>query len=240
MADPIRMQAFTIPQAWVWGGDTFTLALFSNLRWTDQHGSIHLRGNQSLQDMITEPAQLCPGTVNGRIATVSDFFIEPTVFSIDESQNTRITGLLFDESFNYVHCLFKNWIIPSAPNPSTWPDWTRYQKLRPSRIGMSAMDVIHSWFNSINFISAENLARLPTANGTAMLAVDVVAQASQVVVPCAVVGANSIVKAWSMSRNVTGNLIADPDDYDIGVSFTITSTEVGNEGLVGWEISEPF
>lgn len=235
------MQAFPIPQAWVWGGDTFWLALFSNLHWTDQQGAIHLRGNQSLEDMINEPAQLCPGTVLGRLATVSDFFIEPTVLSIDESKTARITGLLFDENFNYVAWLFKNWIFPSAPNPFTWTDLTRYNHLRSCRIGMSAMDVIHSWFNGINFISPADLARLPTARGTATIAVDLGAGLSQVVVPSVKVKeATSIIRAYSLSENVTGSLYCPRSEYDEGVSFTIHSSVIGDDGEVGWEISEPF
>ncbi len=234
MADRLLFSAFPIPYEWPWGGDTFTLALISNMNWTNQNGGVMLRGEFRAQDITGEPAQLCPGTVLNRTATVQDFYVEPTLRSIDAPNDALLSGVLFDHRNRYRATLFSSWAMPDTPIPMTWPDFTRYNHLRCKRIGISAMDTIRAWFDSISIIDPGDLAKLPTARGTAIM-VD-----GTILVPSVLVTADSLPVAWSMSPNVTGQLLVDFDTLDPGVGFTVSSTNLGDNGLIAWEIRQPF
>lgn len=79
--------------------------------------------------------------------------------------------------------------------------------------------------------------RLATASGRAVLADGSVVVGS-VLAPIAAAIPTAEIIATSRSRNVTGNLrVVDVVD---GVSFTIESTEMGDNGEVSWIITNPY
>lgn len=235
MAEPIHFQAFSVGN-WPWGGATGWLGLYSLAQWTDQNDVIHLAG---LPDDNAEPLQRCPFTVANGQATVGAFDLEPTVKSID-NRNVLITGVLFDEDDMPRRILFRAWWIPDTPNPMTWRQLT----LANHALALPLRDEYGTWAMTLALFAQLQAALesigggLPTARGLADMVVDVVAGASQVVVLSNLVTANSVIKAYSMSEGVSGSLRVV--ERLVGQSFTIKSSVIGDEGLVAWEIAEPF
>lgn len=237
MADPILFQSFPLAD-WPWGGTSGSLCIFDTLQWTDQNGLVHL---SNITEDIGEPLQRCPILVNDRQATVQDFYYQPTTLSI-EQPTVRRTGLVFDENDELHYKLFSGSVFPVNPSPMTWIEFVRYNVRARCRARMQGRyldaDAVYALFAGIDFITANDLARLPTARGAAQMAVDVGAAASQVVVPCVLVTANSIIKAYSQDAGVSGSL--NVPERTEGQDFTVRSSVIGDEGLIGWEVSEPF
>lgn len=217
---------------WPWGGESGTLGIFSNVQWTDIAGVVHL--SNAVQD-ASLPQQQVPVVVTGRRAVVQGFVVAPTISSIDVPA-AKLSGVLFDDHGIARQVLFLNWYLPTSPNPMTWRAFTLSNHTRRRRLG----DHYGTWamtlalFNNISFITAEDLARLPTARGSAVM-VD-----GSVVVDSVLVTDNSLIKAWSVSNGVSGNLRVEQESYNVAQDFTVTSTNDLDNGLVGWELTEPF
>lgn len=234
----VLFQSFPLAD-WPWGGALGNLYWFDTGQWVDQNGMIHL---QNIEESLVDPVQICPILVNGRNAVVQDFYYQPTTLSIDRP-NARRTGVLVDQYGDVKYdSLFSGVFFPELPNPMTLAEFIR-QNLRG--VQRSALQdryldapTIYGLFQDVTTISPADLARLPTARGVAQMAVDLAAGFSQVVVPCALVTANSLIRAWSMDDRVTGALRIAAST--VGQDFTVRSNEIGNVGLIGWEVSEPF
>lgn len=233
----VLFQAFPLAD-WPWGGDTGNLYIFDTEQYIDQNGVFHL---SNVGQSLVDPLQQCPILINGRTAVVQDFYYQPTTLSIDRP-NTRRTGVIADQYDDIKYDLFTGALFPELPNPMTSTEFARANWRARCRPRMQDRyldrDAIEDRIASIETISAQDLARLDSARGTAQLAVDEAAGFSQVVVPCVLITADSLITPWSMDDNVSGALRAPA--RTIGQDFTIRSNVVGDAGLVGWRVSEPF
>lgn len=196
---------FEIPEEWPWGGDTFTLALFSDSRWTDVDGKVHPAART--KDITDQAAKLCPGVVVGRTATVLDFHYQPTTLSPD-NKRALITGVLFDENGDMVYTLFENWSFPDKPQPLTWLDLVVYNVARKR--------VFHDRYidrdGTVALIQAAVAGRNIALAGTVLM-VD-----GSATVADSSIETNDVVLAGSISDNVSGNLrvvITEDDGFQI-------------------------
>lgn len=232
MADPILFQSFPLAD-WPWGGASGSLCIFDTQQWTDQNGMVHLA---NLQESVAEPLQRCPIVVNGRIPVVQDFYYQPTVLSVD-LKNVRRTGVVFDENDDFHYTLFHGWRFYDKPNPMTWTRFTvlNHDHCRP-RMPDRYLDEaqILALLGDMTVISNGDLARLPTAAGTAVM-VD-----GAVVVPSVAVTAQSLIKAWSLADGVSSALRVPRALSNVGADFTVLSSNDLDGGLIAWEIREPF
>lgn len=223
---------------WPWGGASGNLCIFDDLQWTDQNGLVRL---SNITQEIGEPLQRCPIIVTDHQAVVQDFYYQPTTLSI-ERPRVRRTGVIFDENDNLHYELFRGCVFPVNPDPMTWIEFVRYNVRARGRARMQDRyldaDAIYALFTNLHFVTAEDLARLPTARGSAQMIVDVAAGASQVIVPCVLVTEDSVIKPYSQSAGVSASLSVP--ERTVGQDFTIRSSVLGDEGLVAWEVSEPF
>lgn len=218
---------------WPWGGVSGSLCIFDTVQWTDQNGLVRL---QNIEQSVAEPLQRCPILVNGRSAVVQDFYYQPTLLAVDRPQSTR-TGVIFDADDNYYYVLFNGYVFPELPSPMTWKDFVLYNHShRRARMQDRYYDAaqVDAKFLGIQIISEVDLARLVTACGSAAMVNGVA------VVPSVLVTATSLIKAWSLSNGVTGSIRIPFDLVNVGVDFTVMSSNDLDDGLIGWEIREPF
>lgn len=232
MADSTLFQSFPLSD-WPWGGDTGNLYIFDDIQWTDQNGVVRLANKDK---DVNGPRQRCPILVDVRVPVVQAFYFQPTVLSIDRPRATR-TGVVYDSDDGEHYTLFQGAVFCNRPDPMTWTDFTAliHATCRTRMQDRYLTEtVIRALFDGIDFVTAGDLARLPTARGTAVI-VD-----GSVVVPSALVTLTSMINAFSMSAGVSGNLRAERESYNAGADFTIISTNELDNGTVGWEITEPF
>lgn len=220
MADPILFQEF-IFHDWPWGGDTGSLLIFDDARWTDENGVA--RGANPARD-LEQPFQRVEVLIEDRIATVGPFIYMPTVNAIDNPFVTR-TGVFYDADDSEHYTLFSGATFPAEPNPMNWAEFVRYNS-KPLQPRMQD-----------RYYTADDLwriigERMVKQNGIAIMAEGVA------VVPAVFVTASSLIKVWSQSNGVSGVLRVIA--RDVGETFTVISSNGGDEGEIAWEITEPI
>lgn len=243
------VSAFRIPFSWVHGGAVFELRLFSNVRWTDEDGDIHLAGVPG----PNQPCQVCPGTVLGTVASVLSFVLAATIKANGQSaspdrNNVRITGVLFDYRGRMRETLFENWQVPSS-DPLTWTLWSVFNRSRIVRLAakyitreailelfaqfvgsvLAASDVI---LGSVVLDEAPVNPALPKAVGVKDSGRDVLEAGAATTISTELVAEDSPILAVSAAEGIIGNLyVINRTD---GVSFDVVSDNGGDAGEFKW------
>lgn len=220
MVDDIIFQAFEL-QDWPWGGVSGSLYIFNLAQWTDQNGEVQL-ANPALD--INEPRQKVEIVVDDRTPEVQEFTYQPTTLAIENPFVLR-TGVVYDADDNEHYTLFRNCVFPPLPSPMNWREFIRYNS-RPLRQRMS-----ERYYTADQFLRII-APRMISDNGTAEMVAGVV------VVPSAKVTALSLIKPWSQSEGVSGVVRAVA--RNVGVDFTVISSNNLDEGEIAWEVTEPI
>jgi hypothetical protein len=234
------------------------LRLYANREWLDSDGVIHVGGGLGGQVGFY---QACPFTVTDTTATVATFVTQSTVDAQDNAPSTiLISGQLFDTSGQYLGSLFSDWQIPNAtpttfaalwnanrgrtlpianPNYVTVQDMIDYvQSVLGSRayassviLGNTYLDIDPTVVIRPESVGSNSPRAALRKNGNATLS------GGTVTVLSSLVAAASNIQLTGQDDNVSGSLRISA--RTIGVSFTITSTNGADSGVVGWSIFDP-
>lgn len=223
----LEILPFTLPD-WPWGGAAAHLYVYSSSDWLDENGIYHLKGIEGSKQDVYQPFD---ATVVSRTLLFADgMSIAPTTTSPDRP-GVRLTGVLFDEGLKQRKTLFRSWQFPDDLNPLTFEALAIYNAGRKRRFDPKYLneDQILALLDAA--IDGIVLQNMPTAQGLAVM-VD-----GSVVVAEALTTAFSRVVPVAQDDGVSGSLRISA--RTAGVSFTIQSSNDGDNGYVAWVMFEP-
>lgn len=229
----IDFQPIEFLDVWFWGGAVAYAHVASSNSWTDEDGERHLEGNS---DSKKTPHAVFAGVVSGANLLFENVSLPPTTTSPDKPR-TRYSISIFDENLKLrlsKELVVEDWPLPDDLDPLTFANWS----VQAAACGCGLDSVKFYNREQVDFqiqeaIDAIVLANMPTATGLALM-VDGAAVVAEVLT-----GAFSRITVVSQDNGVNGTLRVPLDERVAGASFTIRSSEGGDNGYVAWSITEP-
>lgn len=122
-ATSITISSFQLGSQWQYGGTTAKLRIYSSKSFTDSTGVPVMGGSAGSTTGFYKEINCTIDPVT-KILSVPTFTLPSTTDAFDVT--ATYTGVLFDSQNRARDTLFRNYRLPTTPNPMTWLQWTAF------------------------------------------------------------------------------------------------------------------
>lgn len=122
-ATTVTITGFQI-QGWRWGGTTARLRIYASKAFTDSTGVPVMGGSVGSSTGFFKEIDC---TIAANVLSIPTFTLPSTTDAFDAT-GASYTGVLFDSQNRARDTLFKDYRLPTTPNPITWLQWTAFNR----------------------------------------------------------------------------------------------------------------